>query len=92
MNNWLHSQISFIINDEVVAKGVFWLDNWRPWHLRNLYSGLGSALFVKREIIEKTLRENGLKLGVATRLNYLTRERDYGSFEKGQLSSNTIIM
>ena len=85
-------QISFIINDEVVAKWVFWLDNWRPCHLRNLYSGLGSALFVKREIIEKTLRENGLKLGVATRLNYLTRERDYGSFEKGQLSSNTIIM
>lgn len=85
-------QISFKIGEEVVAKWVFWLDNWRPCHLNHLYSGVGTALFVTREIIEKTLRDNGLKLGVASRLNYLTRERDYGSFENGNLTSNTIIL
>lgn len=85
-------QISFIINDEVVAKWIFWLDNWRPCHLRNLYSGLGSALFVKRETIEKNLKANGLRFGLAARLNYLTRETDYGSFEHGYLTSNTIIL
>jgi hypothetical protein len=85
-------QISFKIGEEVEAKWVFWLDNWRPCHLNHLYSGVGTALFVKREIIEKTLKENGLRLGIAARLNYLTRERDYGSFENGCLTSNTIIL
>ena len=85
-------QISFKIKGEVVAKWVFWLDNWRPCHLNHLYSGVGTALFVKREIIEKNLKKNGFKLGVAARLNYLTREGDYGSFENGYLNSNAIIL
>lgn len=85
-------QISFKNGEEVVAKWVYWLDNWRPCHLNHLYSGVGTALFVKREIIEKNLKENGLRLGIAARLNYLTRERDYGSFDNRCLNSNMLIL
>jgi hypothetical protein len=84
-------QISFKNGEEVVAKWVFWLDNWRPCHLNHLYSGIGTALFVKREIIEKNLEKNGFRLGIAAKLNYLSRERDYGHFENRHLDSNVLI-
>lgn len=85
-------QISFIVDEQVVAKWVFWLDNWRPCHLKHLYSGVGTALFVKQKTINKELQKNGLKLGISAKLNYMTRKKDYDKFEHRTLTENMIIM
>lgn len=87
-----NQQISFKVGDETVARWVFWLDNWRPCHLRHLCYGVGTALFVSRTIVTENIKKNDYTLGIASRLNYLTREKDYGSFESGMLRSSTIIL
>lgn len=82
----------FKVNDQTVARWIFWYDNWRTSHLIGLKEGVGTALLVNKEVLKASIQNTEHKLMVAAQVQSLSRQSEYGRLEKNKTNSQLISL
>lgn len=79
--------VKFSVSGEEIAKWHFWLHDWEPGYLSALGPRLGTALTIKRHVVDSWAKETGMKIVLYGRAKSWSREEIYGQYQEDEIWS-----